>query len=78
MARLSTEEELEVINSAISAIETQKGVIADLRTQLGSLPQENEALTAALAAADASDAASDEALSALKGVLEPEPEPTPE
>lgn len=76
MARLSTEEELEVINNAIAALENQKSVIADLRTQLGSLPQENAELKAALEAADASDAQSDEALSTLKGVLETEEEPT--
>ena len=80
MPRLSTEEELAIIQAAATAITSQREVIASLREQLGSLPAENEALTAALAAADAADAQGDEALSALQGVLEPAPtpEPTPE
>ena len=78
MPRLSTEEELAIIQAAATAITTLRESNAELTAQLGSLPAENEALTAALAAADAADAQGDEALSALKGVLEPEPEPTPE
>ncbi|MFN0127088.1 MAG: hypothetical protein ACKV19_10445 [Verrucomicrobiales bacterium] len=75
MPRLSTEEEIQVIEGAITHIETQKQVIAGLREQLGSLPAENEELKAALAAADASDAASDEKLSELRGVIEQTEEP---
>lgn len=78
MPRLNTDEELAIIQAAAEAITSQRDVISILRAQLGSLPAENEALTAALAAADAADAQGDEALSALKGVLEPAPEPTPE
>lgn len=78
MPRLNTDEELAIIQAAANAITSQREVIASLREQLGSLPAENEALTAALAAADAADAQGDEALSALKGVLEPAPEPEPE
>jgi MoxR-like ATPase len=80
MPRLSTEEEIAVIEGAASLISTQRDVIADLREQLGALPKENAALTAALAAADAADAETDEKLSGLKGLLEPaqEPGPTPE
>lgn len=77
MARLSTEEEIQVINKAISAIQTQKSVIADLRVQLGALPQENADLKAALEAADASDAQSDESLTALNAVSEAATETTP-
>jgi len=80
--RLSTEEEIQVIEGAATLITTQREVIANLREQLGSLPAENEELKAALAAADAADAAADEKLSGLKALLEPaaepEPEPTPE
>ena len=75
MPRLSTEEEIAVIEGAVSAITTQREVIAQLREQLGSLPQENAELQAALAAADASDAETDEKLSSLKALLEPEPTP---
>lgn len=78
MPRLSTEEELAIIQAAATAITTLLQSNAELTAQLGSLPAENEALTAALAAADAADAQGDEALSALKGVLEPAPEPEPE
>lgn len=70
MARLSTQEEIEVVNNAISVIQTQQGTIANLREQLGSLPEQNEQLQAALAAADEADAQSDEALSSLKATLE--------
>ncbi len=70
MPRLTTEEEVEVINTAISAIEFQKTVISELRAQLGGLPEENAELKRALAAADESDATSDEALSALKSAAE--------
>lgn len=75
MARLSTQEEIEVVNNAISVIQTQQGTIANLREQLGSLPEQNEQLQAALAAADESDAQSDEALTALKETLEKLNEP---
>lgn len=78
MPRLNTDEELAIIQTAASAITTLRQSNADLMEQLGSLPAENEALTAALAAADAADAQGDEALSALQGVLEPAPEPEPE
>lgn len=69
MARLSTEEEVAVIEQAIRTIETQKAAIATLREQVGTLPQENAELKAALEAADAADATGDEALTALRDAV---------
>lgn len=70
MARLSTEEEVEIIEGAVRTIEKQKAAIAALKAQLGSLPQENADLQAALALADEADAVGDESLTALKGAVE--------
>ncbi len=78
MSRLNTEEEIAIIDGAITALTQQKEVIAQLRDQLGGLPEENEELKASLAAADASDATTDEKLVALKSLVNPDPEPEPE
>jgi chromosome segregation ATPase len=70
MARLSTEEEVEVINNAIAALEANKATIASLREQLADLPEQNEALKTALQAAEDADATTDDALSGLKDAVE--------